>query len=201
MKKIIPLTFDPIFTGIFNDEKNIDIIENFLSIYFNMPIEDIKGNVSIKSRDIISKGKNTMNSQVDLLLKLNDKIINVELNNKLNEGRIDRNIIYACKVHSTQLHTGDGGYNNIGSTVQINLNNFVCNDKELVDSYYFKNEKGKTLSKKFRIDYVDIEKAKKMQYNDTDEKLAKWLRAITAITLDGLERELGGIMEIGRAHV
>lgn len=37
--QIIPLNFDYMFTSIFNNEKNINILENFLAVYFEVPIE------------------------------------------------------------------------------------------------------------------------------------------------------------------
>ena len=37
--EVIPLNMDFMFTSIFNKEENIDILENFLSCYLEIPLE------------------------------------------------------------------------------------------------------------------------------------------------------------------
>ncbi|MBR1817363.1 MAG: PD-(D/E)XK nuclease family transposase, partial [Bacilli bacterium] len=190
-KQIVPISFDPVFTGIFNDENNIDIVENFLSVYLNIPLEKIKGHVSIKSRKIESKPKKERKKEVDLVLDIDGKKLNIEMNNKFQTPIADRNVVFICRIHGGQLKVGDNKYTNIKESLQINLNSEKINDDSLVESYCFRNEKGKILSKKIRIDVVDIEKAKEFKYNKSEEKLARWLRALVSISLEELEKELG----------
>ena len=40
--EIIPLNFDFLFTSIFNNPDNMVIIENFLAIYFDIPLSTIE---------------------------------------------------------------------------------------------------------------------------------------------------------------
>ena len=190
-KQIVPISFDPVFTGIFNDENNIDIVENFLSVYLNIPLEKIKGHVSIKSRKIESKPKKERKKDVDLVLDIDGKKLNIEMNNKFQTPIADRNVVFICRIHGGQLKVGDNKYTNIKESLQINLNSEKINDDSLVESYCFRNEKGKILSKKIRIDVVDIEKAKEFKYNKSEEKLARWLRAFISISIEDLEKELG----------
>ena len=189
--EIIPLTYDLLFTMIFNDPNNIDIVESFLSAYFNEDIEKIKGNVLIKSRDLKLTSKKDKKKQVDLILDLNGEKINVELNNDLEGGKEDRNLIYAARVHIDQLKRGERNYLKINRTLQINLNNFNSNESKLRETYYLRNEEGKTLSKKFQIDFVDLAKADEKLYNEEEERLAKWCKAIRCKTEKGLKKELG----------
>lgn len=56
------------FMEIFNNEKNMDIIESFISTYFDVEIEEIKGKVKLKSRSLNIKNKYEKNNRVDLLL-------------------------------------------------------------------------------------------------------------------------------------
>ena len=190
-KKIIPISFDPVFTGIFNDEKNIDIVENFLSVYLNIPLGKIKGHISIKSRKIESKPKKERKKEVDLVLDIEGKKLNIEMNSNFQTPIVDRNIVFICKIHGGQLKVGDNRYTNIKDSLQINLNTEKTNEDSLVESYCLRNEKGKILSKKLRIDVVDIARAKKFKYNKNEEKLARWLRALVSISLEELEKELG----------
>ena len=55
--ELIPLIYDFMFTAIFNKEENLIITENFLANYFNIPLEEIKGNVTILSRELELENK------------------------------------------------------------------------------------------------------------------------------------------------
>ena len=74
---------------------------------------------------------------------------------------IHRNEVYACKIHSRQLKRGDKKYQNIKETIQINLNNFRCNEKDIKEEYYMRSKEGRYLTKKLRIDMVDMELGRK----------------------------------------
>ncbi len=190
--KIIPLTYDYVFTAIFNNPENIDIVENFLSCYLEIPLEKIKGKVKLCSRDLQLEGKQEANKQVDLILELEDEKINIELSNKVNQGTIDRNIIYACNIHSGNLKYGDNSYNKIGRTIQINLNNCRTSNK-LKETYYFRNEEGKILSEKFRIDFVDMVIGSKLCYTDSESNLTKWCFAFTTQKKEAFQKVVGEI--------
>ena len=195
-KEIIPLTFDYVFTNIFNNPKNIDIVESFLAAYFNEKLENIKGKVKINNRELIRNSKKDSRKQVDLVLDLKGEKINIELNNDLSKGKENRNIVYASKIHGNQLKEGERDYNNILKTLQINLNNFSSNKEKLRETYYLRNEENKILTKKFQIDYVDLEKANENIYNEDEKLLAKWCRVITSKTKEKLKEEIGeGLME------
>lgn len=61
---MIPLTFDFMFTSMFN-KKNIAIIENFLSCYLEIPLRQKKGKWSIYPRNLDLESKHAANKQVD----------------------------------------------------------------------------------------------------------------------------------------
>ena len=50
------------FTEVFNNEKNINILENLLSVYLMIPLERIKGNVTLLSRPISIEHKKEGNA-------------------------------------------------------------------------------------------------------------------------------------------
>ena len=190
-KTIIPLTFDRAFICVFNKEKNISILEHFISTYLKLPLEKVKGHLKLLSRDLELDHKQERQKQIDILLDLDGRKINIELNNNNTAGILERNIVFASKIHGRQLKKSDNDYSKIEQTIQINLNNFSCNETNLIESYYLTNEEGKRLSEKLRIDFVDIAKATKKRYNESEEELARWLRILTSTTLEELERELG----------
>lgn len=43
--ELIPLTFDVMFTEIFNNPDNICILEEFVSNYLEIPLKDVSGNL------------------------------------------------------------------------------------------------------------------------------------------------------------
>lgn len=130
-EEIIPINTNFIFTGIFNDDSNIAIIEYLLADLTEIPFSSIKGHVKILSRDLRIENKRDKNAQVDLLLDIQGVKINIEISNRISLGVVNRNIIYGCKIHARQLHYADNAYTNIKSTIQIQLNNFRCNDETI----------------------------------------------------------------------
>ena len=168
--EIIPLTFDPIFTSIFNNEENICILEDFISIYFNIPINEVIGNLKILSRKLNINNKLEASKEVDLLLSLNGIKINIELSNRCTIGVRKRNLVYICGQHSKQLKVGDKNYQNIKDSIQICINNFNCNEQDAIESYYLMNKRGKIYSKKLRIDLIDLEKIKNICYPISNNK-------------------------------
>ena len=187
--EIIPLCFDYVFTAVFNNPDNIIIIENFLATYFDVPLNEVKGNVEILPRELPLESKQTANKQIDLLIKLKGELINIELSNKINQDIIDRNIIFATNTHSRNLKYGSNDYRDINRTIQINLVNYRIND-ELIERYFFRNEKGKILSEKIEIDYVDMVIGKKLCYTK-DEKIARWCNVFLSKTEEELRKALG----------
>ena len=188
---IIPLNFDYVFTSIFNNEKNINILENFLSVYLEVPIEKVKGKVKLQARELPIENKKVKRKQVYLIIDLEGEKINIELSNQMNQGIIDRNIVYLCSIHSRELKYGDNRYQNIKKTLQINLNNFKCNKEKIKESYYIQNEKGEKLSEKIQIDVIDMEKAKEKCYTTSENKLARWCQLMTVNKLEELKEIVG----------
>ena len=192
--KIIPLTYDFVFNEIFANEKNINILENFISNILNLNIEEVRGSLHIKPRDLELNNKSERNKQIDLLLEYHGDLINIELNNNSGEGIKERNLVYACSVHASQLEYGDNSYKKINKTIQINLNTKPNSTGLLIDKYNLKNEYNKTYSDKLVIYMIDISLGVDMCYNGTSDKLAKWCYVLTSQTEDELGKYLGDIM-------
>ena len=190
--KIIPLKFDYVFVSIFNNPKNIEILENFLSCYLAIPLNDIKGNLRLIPRDLELEGKRNKNKQVDLILDLNEDKINIELNNSFTDGIVERNIVYACNIHGRQLKYGDNTYSNISRLIQINFNvSKRCKTDNLVEEYKIMSRDGIILSDKIRVDIINVHKSKKKCYTLREEKLARWCKLLLAETKIDFEKTLG----------
>ena len=155
--ELIPLTFDIMFTEIFNNPNNICILEEFISNYLDIPLKDVTGNLKILSRRLNKEARYDSRKEVDLLLNYKGKKINIEMSNNKSDGVINRNIVYLCKIHGNQLKSGDKSYSKIHDTIQIMFNNFDIDD-ELRTTWYLRNDDGKILTNKLRIDIINLAK-------------------------------------------
>ena len=187
--EIIPMTYDLMFTEIFNNEKNIVLLEEFISFYMNIPIKEVTGNLKLLKRNLNKKNLKSSKKEVDLLLDLNGKKYNIELSNKWNQSIKDRNVVYISHIHSDQLTRGFSDYSEIEESIQINLNNFDSED-DIKTSYYYRDETGKILSKKCRIDVINLVKGKKMSYtgDERTDRLIDWCKVFTSITEEELKK-------------
>ena len=191
--EIIPICFNDLFCTIFNDEKNIDILEKFLECWFEKEDGYFKGNVKLVNRELITEHKKERDKQIDLLVKFEDQFINIELNSNINKaGIIDRNVVFACKVHSRALHYGDNNYSKIGKTIQINLDSNYS-DGPLKERYFLKNEDNKILTDKLEIDFLDLTLGSRICYDKSSKyyHLARWCKLFTTNNKEELEKVLG----------
>lgn len=195
--KIIPLKYDFMFTEIFNKEENIEIVESFISNYLEIPLEEVRNKIKIKSRRIGKENKKEKDNEVDLLLEMKKEKINIEISNGITQGIKDRNVVYISKVHGKNMIYADD-YTDIGKTIQINLVSKKINEEEMIESYYLRNERGHKLTDKLQIDYVDMEKAIKKCYNEKkrERKIVKWCRLIMEEDKERFQEELREIEDM-----
>ena len=161
------------FTSIFNQQRNVSKLERFISVILEIPYEDVHNNLKVMSRKLPKFSMEESYKEVDLLLKLENKLlkINLEINTILNINRLRRNIIYICTISSSNYQKGDKEGKNIYNSVQINFNVIDKITKELFGEYVLKNTKtNKELSDMIKIDMINMEKTEKVCYNDLTEK-------------------------------
>lgn len=193
--EIIPPIYDFMFTAIFNKEENLIITENFLSLYLQIPLSEIKGKLKIKPRNLELENKYVASKQVDLLLELENKRINIEVSTSVSIGIVNRNVVFACNTHATSYHYGDSKYKNIGDTIQINLvydEDYIVGEK-FRESYYLRNEKGKELTKKLRIDYVNIAKLEETCYTSSIDEIEDFCRTLIAHKEEEFKKLIGDL--------
>ena len=178
--ELIPLTFDIMFTEIFNNPDNICILEEFISNYLDIPLKEVSGNLKILSRRLKKEVRYDSRKEVDLLLNYKGKKINIEMSNNKSDGVINRNVVYLCKIHGNQLKVGDINYSKINSTIQIVFNNFNIGN-ELKTTWYLRNEKGQILTSKLRIDIINLVKGKDLCYTGSEkvDYLINWCKLLT----------------------
>ena len=187
--EIIPITFDRMFTEIFNNEDNICILEEFISDYFGYELESVRGNLKIESRNLQKRKYDSTKKEVDLLLNYDDKEINIEMSTGWNKDVINRNVLFLCDIHSNQNYRR---YTDIKPTVQINLLGFNFRNKFKSSIYLCDPSDGYIVTEKLRMDIINMEKGSKMCYTDDENtnKLIKWSKVFMSKTKEELESVL-----------
>lgn len=174
-KHFIPLSYDLMFKKVFGDSEKIERLELLLSIYFNIPIELLRGNVVIINNEQNVKKENDKRKSVDILLKVElvtgKERINIEVNrSRLREIVVERNILYAANIFSRGLKKGDS-YDLIEPVIQINFDVIdVSTNNKIIDKYYFQNDEKQILTKKLQIHHINIERCKKIWYDEDVRK-------------------------------
>ena len=186
--ELIPLTFDIMFTEIFNNPDNICILEEFISNYLDIPLNLVTGNLKILSRRLSKEERYDSRKEVDLLLNYQGKKINIEMSNSASDGVINRNVVYLCKIHGRQLKTNDINYSKINDTIQIMFNNFDT-DNDLKTTWYLRDDAGNILTSKLRIDIINLVKGKDLCYTGSEkvDYLINWCKLLTTSNKDNVK--------------
>ena len=186
--ELIPLTFDIMFTEIFNNPDNICILEEFISNYLDIPLNLVIGNLKILSRRLSKEERYDSRKEVDLLLNYQGKKINIEMSNSASDGVINRNVVYLCKIHGRQLKTNDINYSKINDTIQIMFNNFDT-DNDLKTTWYLRDDAGNILTSKLRIDIINLVKGKDLCYTGSEkvDYLINWCKLLTTSNKDNVK--------------
>ena len=201
-KTIIPLTYDFMFKALFGNKKNIKILTQFLSDYFNMDYKYLEGKIKILNSELIKNNKKDKKKSVDVIIELNkNEIINLEMNaNRNYPGLIERNTAYICKIYSEQFMTDDE-YNKTKKCIQINFNNFSVTKRKMEKVIYklYDTKDKNVLTENLEIHHIDIDYINKICYNETiKEKLNVWVKILKATNLEEIEKRSYYMGEIGK---
>lgn len=159
MKKFYTLKYEIAFIKtIIDDEK---LCKYFLSNILEEKIENVK----ILNARLIADKINNRRQTVDILLKIDNKIINIELNTSYNTNVKKRNIFYLCNVATHSIRKGKN-FININEILQININ-FGVNKKDSDYEYIlYDKKKNKEYIKLLKIKEINIDYYKKKMYNN-----------------------------------
>ena len=175
--KLIKLERDFMFTDIFNQQRNVNKLERFISVYFNIDYDKVHNNLKLIPRKLSKDKLKEARKEVDLLLKLDNLLlkINIEINSSPTKSRLNRNTIYLCKISSSNYNSGDNSYSNIWSSRQINFDDKIYKGNKFINEYIFKEkDTNEVLTDIIQIDIINISMIEKLKYDDLDsrEKMA-----------------------------
>jgi len=120
--ELIPLTFDFIFKGIFMND--LDLLKEFLLLQLQIDLELKYCNIELLTNELPKENKKEYKKTVDIYVRINDYIyVNIEVNREYFEDIKLRNMLFADKLYSMILETGESSKKlNNRYFVQINLN-------------------------------------------------------------------------------
>ena len=121
---IIPLKYDYIFTGIFNNPDNIELTKELISLLFEID-KDKLVNLKILSREELrefsSKDNGKRPKQRDLVVDVDGIKYNVEVDSSYSKGVMNKNTHYISYLYARQEKMKGGNYVSIPPVNQMNI--------------------------------------------------------------------------------
>ena len=173
-ENLIPLSYDYKFKKLFGDNDAVDRLEQIISLYFQLPIEEVKGNINILNSEKLTEEKKKKKGAMDIYLRLQLKSgnerVDIEVSDKkLSQSIIDRNLLYGVHKLSTQLQKNED-YSSLEPIIIINFNvgmgRYNDKDDDIVDKYLLRNNNGHVLTEKLQFHQINIEKCYKLWYSN-----------------------------------
>ena len=177
--KIIKLKLDIIFKRIFGDAKNDDIIRAFIEDLLEMERGTIQ-EIFIENVELPPNELDKKFSRLDLKMKVDNQIVNIEMQVNYEVDFKDRTLFYWSKLYSEELGSGDE-YGELKKTICINIINFIALENPDYHSQFKAVEKntGELLSDKLDIHFFELKKIKNAQKK---RPMEDWLNLINAET-------------------
>ena len=167
---IVPIAFDDVFKEVFGKEENINALEYLVSILLDIPYDDVKGKVYLKSNRKYRPNISSKKGEKDIVFNVDiSKPFRISLEmNKYNIDKIiiNRNILFHSDVYVSGIKESDP-YTSIPTTIQFNLNPDYIDmiNKPLVDEYYYRNKYNNILTPNNKIVHINVAKMSEMWYS------------------------------------
>ena len=177
---LIPAISDTMFKIILGNKKNICYL---LSLFLERDMKEIEDNIVIEDKELNKEKVSEAKRSVDLVVKLDGKHYNIELNNNGSKGALKRNIDYASRIFASKRKSGSSYI--YESVIQINLNNFFFEDTDPNEiehefSYYSKDHKYQ-LTDMLTFNFFYLPLIKRKWYNKLElSELEKLLLVLTS---------------------
>ena len=175
-RDVVSAKLDIIFKKIFTE--NEDMLHEFLADILDIPSESIQG-IVVTNPELPPETSDGKFSRLDLNLKVDDKLINVEIQLKGDNDYCDRTLFYWAKLYTSELKSGET-YGQLKKTICINIVNFNMFKRETYHTEIVTSIKdsGEIFSDKFSIHFFELKKVgKKVDPNNRRELWMQFLNA------------------------
>ena len=179
MKKLLTAKYEVIFMyAVVKNEKILKLlIEQILNKKYNK--------ITILNPNLIKDNVNNIGQKLDLLVKIDDEYINIELNSRYNKYIKERNLLYVFKLCLDKSEKDKQTLK--GSVRQININ-FGRKSKGIEDIAVVNLTDNKKLTTKIEIKNLNVDFYTKKYYNNYKLTKEKELYAMLGLELEDLEK-------------
>ena len=198
VREMIPLTFDPVFKGVFS--RNLEILKEFLRDVLHLEYELEELDIRILNNELIKESIREYQKVIDVNIVLNDNIyVEIEINREDFNRVKYRNKMYADKVSSLILESGE----NIKKLeefyfYQLNLNTENKNEnigEHIIVPYDISTNEIYIDNNKTILKYLEF--YYRLYYNEPNKRTRDviWLAALSSKSFTELYTILKGVLD------
>ena len=177
--EVLPATEDVVFKNLIMESREflIIILEHFLGINK----EVIRKNMHLENTVLPVSNAKEKKKVTDIIVRVENKVVNLEMNASYYKGLINRNIDYILKGKTEANFSGEN-YDDNYIGIQINFDlDWQYDDRDIIKFVLMDPERGIVLSENLIIYNINLLKFKEKYYNNL--VLSEFERAITLLTL------------------
>ena len=194
--KVVPATFDPVFKAVLKDPSTRDYLVNLINYITKIPKKYLKDNIRFSDNEPAIERAAEKGKRVDLLVDVQNKMINIELNMEYYTGINQKNNSYAHKLAGINYSVGED-YKENHYLIQISIDNYdILNedDSPLIRECAVVDLKNtKIVDKYYKIYHVNLDKTLTKYYNkNRKEDLTFFEKSLIILTRENKDelREL-----------
>lgn len=196
--EIIKAKLDIVFKKLFTSDN--DVLKGFVADILDIPKDDIE-QITVENPNILPTMIDGKQSQLDLKMRVDDKIVNVEIQ-LCNKGNFrDRSLYYWSKMYADELKKSED-YSLLKKTISINILDFdLFHCKELYSEFVLlEKHRHELLTDKCSIIFFELVNVDSKI--DKSDRRKLWLQLLNAETKEELDMlEKTGVPEIQKAVV
>ena len=177
--EVLPATEDVVFKNLIMESREflIIILEHFLGI----DKEVIRKNMHLENTVLPVSNAKEKKKVTDIIVRVENKVVNLEMNASYYKGLINRNIDYILKGKTEANFSGEN-YDDNYIGIQINFDlDWQYDDRDIIKFVLMDPERGIVLSENLIIYNINLLKFREKYYNK--DELSEFERAITLLTL------------------
>ena len=182
-RDVVSAKLDIIFKKFFIE--NEDMLHSFVASMLDIPIESIS-EINITNPEIPPESITGKFSRLDLNMKVDDRLVNVEIQVKNEPDYRDRVLFYWAKLYTSELKSGEN-YGELKQAISINIINF-----NMFEGSNYHNEvsavvkqTGEIFSDKLNIHFFELKKVNRQPNPQNSCEL--WLQFINADSEEDFE--------------
>ena len=181
--KIKPMMYDYIAYEVLTNKTNKSYTAFIISEITNMEYNYVLNNMEVINNRHSISNKNNKRAISDVIIKIENTIIDIEINKNYYKGVLEKSNYYYCKLIANSLNK-NVEYKDMPRVIQINLNNFAVNNNTEKINEYLSIEKNNHDIELFNFMkfHVNIDKIKKEWYNNC--KLTHLEEALVLFLID-----------------